>query len=421
VGSLFRQQYTVTDKKTGKRVRRKSKKWYIQWRGADGIYHREPAFTDRLASQTLLAQKIRESEREAVGIFDHLTPHMKRPISEHIADFRQHIINRGKGESHARTQFNRVSWVCEHGGITRIIDLTADRVDAALAKLVNPPENLREAGAGDVGQRARHLRKPRSATTRNHYLRAIKTFAKWLVDQRRSPDNMLTGMQAGSTKGLETFVRRPLTEAEFATLVKYAASAAPLAGMEGGERAILYIVAAYTGLRRKELSTLTPESFTFDDSSGDAGVAIGAREAKGRRLDLLPLKASVAELLRHHLPRKPRREPVWPIGDKRTADIIRTDLVSCGISPFAEGRTGEPPIVVDFHSLRSTFVTGLARAGVLPAIAQKLARHSTIDLTMNVYAKLTSDERATAVQTLPELSAALTQSLTRNLTQATRK
>ncbi|MFW5690732.1 MAG: tyrosine-type recombinase/integrase, partial [Planctomycetota bacterium] len=47
--------------------------------------------------------------------------------------------------------------------------------------------------------------------------------------------------------------------------------------------------------------------------------------------------------------------------------------------------------VVDFHALRHTFISNLARAGVHPRNAQALARHSTIDLTMNVYTHVAMD------------------------------
>ncbi len=41
--------------------------------------------------------------------------------------------------------------------------------------------------------------------------------------------------------------------------------------------------------------------------------------------------------------------------------------------------------VIDFHALRHTFITNLARGGVHPKTAQSLARHSTITLTMDRY------------------------------------
>jgi integrase len=60
-------------------------------------------------------------------------------------------------------------------------------------------------------------------------------------------------------------------------------------------------------------------------------------------------------------------------------------------------------MVADFHSLRKTFITNLSRAGVSPKMAQSLARHSDINLTMNVYTMVNVSDQAAAVESLPPL------------------
>ena len=42
----------------------------------------------------------------------------------------------------------------------------------------------------------------------------------------------------------------------------------------------------------------------------------------------------------------------------------------------------------DFHSLRTSFITALAKAGVHPRVAHTLARHSDINLTMATYSEV---------------------------------
>ena len=59
----------------------------------------------------------------------------------------------------------------------------------------------------------------------------------------------------------------------------------------------------------------------------------------------------------------------------------------------------------DFHALRHTFITNMVKAGVSPKAAQSLARHSTIDLTMNVYTSLTVNDQASAPAHLPPIPA----------------
>jgi len=60
--------------------------------------------------------------------------------------------------------------------------------------------------------------------------------------------------------------------------------------------------------------------------------------------------------------------------------------------------------VADFHALRHTFISNLARAGVHPRSAQALARHSTIDLTMNVYTHVNLRDLASGVESLPPMT-----------------
>jgi hypothetical protein len=61
--------------------------------------------------------------------------------------------------------------------------------------------------------------------------------------------------------------------------------------------------------------------------------------------------------------------------------------------------------VADFHCLRHSFISNLARGGVHPKIAQQLARHSTITLTMDRYSHTVLGELSDALLALPELSA----------------
>jgi integrase len=77
--------------------------------------------------------------------------------------------------------------------------------------------------------------------------------------------------------------------------------------------------------------------------------------------------------------------------------MLRIDLMNVGIPSSDVGR------VVDFHALRTTFITSLARAGVAPAMAQKLARHSDINLTLGTYTKLHLGELAHAVGKLASI------------------
>ena len=77
--------------------------------------------------------------------------------------------------------------------------------------------------------------------------------------------------------------------------------------------------------------------------------------------------------------------------------MIRRDLAAAGI-PY-ETDAG----VFDFHALRHQFLSDLAQSGVHPKVAQELARHSTISLTMDRYSHVLDGQKTDALESLPSL------------------
>jgi integrase len=155
-----------------------------------------------------------------------------------------------------------------------------------------------------------------------------------------------------------------------------------------------------TGLRANELRSLTRASFDLD---GDPpAVTVEAAYSKRRRQDTLALRPGLADALRSFLAAKMAMAQAFPIPTDRhkAAAMFRADLEAAGI-PFRD----DAGLVADFHSLRHTFISNLARAGVHPKTAQTLARHSTITLTMDRYSHTLREQEAEALATLPDLSA----------------
>ena len=69
-------------------------------------------------------------------------------------------------------------------------------------------------------------------------------------------------------------------------------------------------------------------------------------------------------------------------------------------SDFLEYRD-EKGMYADFHANRHMFITNLAKAGVHPKLAQSMARHSDVNLTMGVYSHVDVAQQAIAINTLP--------------------
>ena len=71
--------------------------------------------------------------------------------------------------------------------------------------------------------------------------------------------------------------------------------------------------------------------------------------------------------------------------------MLQADLKAAGVPYEVDGRCA------DFHSLRHGYISRVVRSGVNPRLAQSLARHSTITLTMDRYAHVGQSERDAAV------------------------
>jgi hypothetical protein len=84
---------------------------------------------------------------------------------------------------------------------------------------------------------------------------------------------------------------------------------------------------------------------------------------------------------------------------RTTAKMLKADLAEATI-PYRD----DAQRVADFHALRHTFVSNLAAGGVHPKLAQALARHSTITLTMDRYSHTVLGDQAEALDALPDLA-----------------
>ena len=88
-------------------------------------------------------------------------------------------------------------------------------------------------------------------------------------------------------------------------------------------------------------------------------------------------------------------EPLWPKLTQKTAEMLRRDLKAVGI-PYVD----DAGLYADFHALRHSYVSLIAVGDVHPKIAQRLARHSDINMTMNRYTHTLLSDEADALNVL---------------------
>lgn len=364
--SVFRKQTTRRKKSgSGKRETIHSKRFYGTLTDANGKRKQVALCEDRQASLTLLKRLQTEADRErALGIPRH-SQERQRPLDALVDEYATFLRSKGDSVKHVAQTKTHIKRLLCAAKMRSLCDLDASRLTNTLADWRN-----RKA-------------KPLSIRTTNYYARAVKGFSRWLWIDGRTPDDALRSLRLlNASVGIQRF-RRSLTPDELRRLLHATRkSKRTTYGLKPDDRAMLYTLAAYTGLRASELASLTPASFDLQSKT----VSVQAAYSKRRRNDVLPLHASLIPSLTTWLKTKKASVRLWR-GTWLTkhkvlaAPMLRKDLKEADIAYVIGGR------YADFHALRHTFISSLAHAGVHPSKAKELARHSTIALTMGADVK----------------------------------
>src|SRR5687767_5025423 len=73
--------------KDGRKYLKPAKRWYIEYRDANGVVRRIKGFTDKKATEQRAAELERRVERTRVGYHDPADEHARRPLASHLADY----------------------------------------------------------------------------------------------------------------------------------------------------------------------------------------------------------------------------------------------------------------------------------------------------------------------------------------------
>lgn len=392
-------------------------------------------------ARRMLAELQRNAELARVGLGDPYARHRRRPLAEHVEEFAAALAAAGRAAVRVRKVRQQLLDVFAEARATLLEHVTGIAVERAVGALAArrdarpalPPQASfgREELAALLGRHrdtvsraARRLgfggrRGERTeltpeeaaavrdalpgfgAGTANNYLAACKQFTRAMVADRRMAADPLSHLKRREGRADVRRRRRALPPGDFARLCEAAGQGPPAAGLSGPQRLVLYVAAANTGLRASELASLTPASFDWQALA----VTVEARVSKRRREDVQVLRPDVAALLRAYVEANGiSHGPLWP-GEwwRDAAAMLRRDLEAAGIPYVQNGR------VFDFHALRGQFVSQLAAAGVHPRVAQELARHSDVRLTMAAYTDLGLLDVRGALDKLPRLPGACTQ------------
>lgn len=359
MGRVFRPTYTVPA--TGKRVTVKS--WYAEWFGADKKTHRKKIGPDKREATEALAAFEAHERRVRLGLDTEtkVNPDRLRPLTELLGEYIALLEAKDTSEqyridssSYLRRIFTGCRW-------DRWDDITGDSLTLYLGS--------RRKVAGNA------------PTTVNNYLACARSFTRWLAERLNQPDPLRKVQRVAVTEKRRS--KRILTDAELEALIA-AAERGKRKGnyrFAGPDRAMLYRLAAYTGLRASELASLTPERFDLDASPPI--VTVEAKDSKGKRLEPLPVPAMLLGILRPWLKKKRKGYKLWPgswAKKKSQVDWLATDLRRAGVAEFdSKGRRAT------FHGLRRGYVVRVIAAGAKIHEVRRLARHTAVRTTLEFY------------------------------------
>jgi len=237
----------------------------------------------------------------------------------------------------------------------------------------------------------------RGLRTINQYITSIKSFARYLTDTELLTKNPLKSIQKLNEELGRRLVRRAMTEDEVSRLLKATASGICRSAGTPEERVLIYRLALATGLRSTELSLLTPSQINFEQCR----LTVEAAKTKNKKADVLPLRTDLVRSLKKRIESngiKPHerifQHDVWKIRRAFYADLKAAGIERKG----ADGRN------IDVHSLRKTFGTLLAKAGVPLTTVQRLMRHATPLLTAQLYIDVDPVDMMQALDKLPEFT-----------------
>lgn len=359
---------------------------------------------DRQVSLQKLAKLERAAARGEAGLVDPFIKVRTQPIGELLdAYLLSREVNRVT-KQYVAVLRARLRKAFEGMRVSTILDVSKENADRYLLHLERNEGLARK--------------------TAQHYSVALRGFGDWLVSSNRWSTNPLADLCVEVTERDIRRVRRALTSEELARLAEAAEvrqvveyrkrypavrdETLTAFQRQGRRRSRSYLFAGYTGLRHVEVARLTWADLELDPNGGR--VCVRAANSKNKKTQYVRLAPWLSVLMQQERETRSFEEGRPIAGTELVFDVSFhiTRLLARDAEYAGLGKRDERGLLVDgegrildFHSLRVTCGTMLARAGVSPQAAQKFLRHSDPRLTLRHYTKLEEADVADAAARLP--------------------
>src|SRR5882762_4709154 len=100
MASVYRPIFIRIDPRTGSKVKKRLRKWYVKYRSPDGRIHRVPGYTDKEATKELGRRLERKAAREKEGMTDKFEEHYKVPLSQHLEAYQNFLEGKNNHPRH---------------------------------------------------------------------------------------------------------------------------------------------------------------------------------------------------------------------------------------------------------------------------------------------------------------------------------
>lgn len=317
--------------------------------------------TDRRVAQTRMDAIVVRQEQEQAGLLIPvaLSASAQKPLSEHISDFHADLVSTGRSSEYTRQILSR---------LTKLIN----ELNWSKCNSLNADEFL------EWRQKQNQL-KPR---TKRHFRDALNAFCNWMVDHNRLPHNPFENVKRISIPKGSQGNHRSLSIDDLRNLM----AAAP-------DRKTVYLLAATTGLRYKELRRLRWEDVVLSENPY---LLMRAEATKSKRAETLWLTVEAAQLLDELRPSSRSTGRVF--ATLPTPRTFNSDLERAEIPKHDHlGRSAS------FHTLRRSLVNILHGLGVDRRTTMAISRHTSSHLTDHIYADIEAMPTHEATMRIPNL------------------
>ncbi len=244
---------------------------------ASGKRKQVPLTMDRGTSQKLLQRLQHDEDRKRSLGIDSIDERRSRSVFDALADYLGYLAWKDNSAEYIKTTEQRLRKLLKAAKTKTIADLDSSSVMRTLASWRNGKRSI-------------------SIGTSNHYVGSVKSFSHWLVRESHLKADPLIGLRKMNADVDRRRIRRAFTDDELKRLLLITQESKKTYRGEAWQftcrdRVMLYTLAANTGLRAKELASLTIHSFDLESKI----MTVEASNTKNRQRAVLPLSELLFE------------------------------------------------------------------------------------------------------------------------------